>query len=138
MLLAARRPAPPFLVARAFGLGIPPGADWLLMPGQGDELSRGGFHLFPPGEPDPAWILKFARVAGYVEPFERDERGLGLAARAGGVAAARAPRLLGRFDVGGLHASVETAAAGQRLVGFLHSDASPAAKRAAVEAVASW
>jgi hypothetical protein len=136
--LGARRPAPPFLVRRASDLGVPAGADWLLTPGQGDELSRGAFHLFPPGDANPAWVLKFARVPGYLEPFERDERGLRLAARAGPAAAAHAPRLLGRFDVDGLHASVETAAAGQRLIGFLHSGASAAAKQAAVEAVASW
>jgi hypothetical protein len=138
VLLAARRPAPPFLVRLATELGPPADADWLLTPGQGDELARGAFHLFPSGEADPAWIVKFARVPGYVEPFERDERGLRLAERAGGAAAAHAPRLLGRFDVDGLHASVETAAAGQRLLGFLHSGASRAAKLAAVESVAAW
>jgi hypothetical protein len=138
VVLAARRPAPPFLVREASVLGLPADADWLLTPGQGDELARGAFHLFPPGEPDPAWIVKFARVPGYVEPFERDERGLRLAERVGPAATARAPRLLGRFDVDGLHASVETAAAGQRLLGFLHSGASRTAKLAAVESVASW
>jgi hypothetical protein len=138
LTLGLRQAGPPFLVASARDLGVPEGSDWLLTPAQGDELARGTFHLFPPGEGTPGWILKFARVPGYSEPFERDERGLALARDAGGVAAAHAPELLGRFEVGGLHASVETAAAGQRLIGFLHSGASPAAKRAAIESIASW
>src|SRR5581483_10109323 len=67
--LAVDRPGPPFMVAAAEDrLGLPKGTRPLLTLGQGDVLSRNVFHLFPPGGTAPEWILKFARVGGYVEP----------------------------------------------------------------------
>jgi Phosphotransferase enzyme family len=136
--VAVRRPGPPFLVAEAGPLGVPREAGWFLAPGQGDVLSRGAFYLFPPRSAVPAWALKFTRVPGYNEAFERDQRGLEVAASAGEVAIAHAPRLLGRFQFEGVHASVETAAVGQRLIGFLHSFASRRAKEATVNRIARW
>lgn len=136
--VAVRRPGPPFLVAEAGPLGVPPDTGWFLAPGQGDVLSRGAFYLFPPRSAVPAWALKFTRVPGYTEAFERDQRGLEVAASAGEVASAHAPRLLGRFQYEGVHASVETAAVGQRLIGFLHSFASRRAKEATVNNIARW
>ena len=114
--VAVRRARPPYLVAAAQDhLDLPQGVRALLALGMGDALSRNIFHIFPQGSPQPAWVLKFARVPGYAEPFERDERGLDMAAHAGGPVAARAPRLIGRFDHDGTHASLETAAPGIRL-----------------------
>ena len=136
--VAVRRPGPPFLVAEAGPLGVPPDTGWFLAPGQGDVLSRGAFYLFPARSAVPAWALKFTRVPGYTEAFERDQRGLEVAASVGEVASAHAPRLLGRFQFEGVHASVETAAVGQRLIGFLHSFASRRAKEATVNSIARW
>ena len=95
----ARRAANPFMVAAARAhLGLPADIRALLALGQGDALSRNVFHIFPPGSALPAWVLKFARVPGYSEPFEGDERGLGHCGARGRPVAARAPRLFGRFE----------------------------------------
>ena len=92
---------------------------WLLTPGPGDDLSRNVFHLFPEGARNPSWVLKFARVPGYADPFDRDEAGLTLARDAGPPVTDHAPRLLARFTVDGLNASLETAATGERLTRLL-------------------
>jgi hypothetical protein len=128
----------PFLASSAESLGVPPGVRWFLAVSQGDALSRGVLHLFPPGAAEPAWVLKFARVAGYDYPVERDRRGLELAARSSARAAAHAPRFLGRLEADGLHATLETAAVGKRLPSFLGSAARRGAKLATIEQIAAW
>jgi hypothetical protein len=128
----------PALVAAAAELGVPSDVDWFLTFGQGDSLSRNAFQLFRSGHDRPEWVLKFARVAGYSERFDNDERGLQLAQRAGGAVAAHAPRLVGRFDVDGVHASLETAAAGRRLRDVLLTPGDPAVKVKLIERIADW
>ncbi len=113
--LGLREPGPPLAIAAAAVFGADPEVRWFLTLGQGDALARAVFHLFAPVSAEPAWALKLARVPGYEEPFARDERGLALAHDTGGSAAAHAPQLLGRFEVDGHHASLETAALGERL-----------------------
>jgi len=136
--VATRAEGPPALVAAAAELGVPSEASWFLTFGQGDSLSRNAFQLFPAGVGRPAWVLKFARVAGYSERFENDERGLELAQRAGGEIAERVPRLVGRFALDGVHASVETAAAGRRLRDLLATPADRAAKLRLIDRIAGW
>ncbi len=136
--VAARRPGPPYLVQAAAEVGLPPDCGWVLSLGLGDVLSRNVFHLFPPGQREPAWVLKFVRLPGYEEPFARDQRGLELAARAGGLVARHAPRLLGRLHVGGIHANLETAAPGRRLRDLLLRPGRRAGKLALIERVAEW
>ncbi len=132
-----RAPGPPFLVAAAGSLGVPPDAGWFMTTGQGDPLTRGVLHLFPAGSPDPVWVLKFARVPGYSEPFDRDERGLRLAGEAAATAA-HAPRLVGRLEAEGLHASVETAAVGERLSTLVGRARGGRAALEAIEEIAAW
>ena len=132
------RGAPFMVVAASARFDLPADVRPLLALGQGDALSRNVFHLFPPGSPLPRWVLKFARMPGYAEPFERDERGLGMATRAGGRVAAHAPTLIGRFEHNGIHASVETAAAGTRLRELLLRPGPREKKLRLVESVASW
>jgi hypothetical protein len=134
--VATRGDTTPFLVGAARAHGIVDSEGWVLTLGQGDALSRNVFHLFPPGASAPAWILKFARVRGYADPFDRDEQGLAVASAAG-VAAARAPRLLGRFVADGLHASIETAAVGYRMRELLQR-VSTREGRDLIDGVASW
>jgi hypothetical protein len=117
--VATRTGRTPFLIAAAHELGVPSDAGWFLALGQGDALSRNVFHLFPPSSSTPTWILKFARVPGYSDPFDRVEDGLRMADEAGGAVALRTPRLLGRFEMGGIRASVESAAVGRRLWALL-------------------
>jgi Phosphotransferase enzyme family len=136
--VATREIGPPAFVAAAAELGVPGNVGWFLTFGQGDALSRNAFQLFLPGSDRPEWILKFARVAGYSERFDNDERGLRLARAVGGAVAARAPRLVGRFDVGGLHASVETAVAGRRLRDLLRTPGDRAAKLRLIDRVGEW
>ena len=136
--IGLRSQAPSFLMAAARGLGVPADAPFLLNLGGDDILSRAAFQVFPKGASSPAWVLKFSRVRGYDRPFIDDERGLGLIAGAGAAAASRAPRLLGRFQVDGYHASVETAAVGLPLDHFLVSSKPRPTKLAVVDRIASW
>jgi len=139
LTVGSREPGAPFFIAEACSrFALPPKVEWLLLPGAGDALSRGTFHMFPPGQEKPGWVVKFARVPGYSESFDRDERGLALATAAGPEVIAHAPRLLGRFTLGGIHASVESAAVGQPLLGYLASSASLQAKRAMIDRIAGW
>jgi hypothetical protein len=130
--------APPLLVSAARSLGVPEDAPWFLTFGQGDALSRNAFQLFRAGRSEPEWVLKFARVAGYSQRFDNDERGLDLARRAGGAVAAHAPRLVGRFEVDGLHASLETFAAGRRLRDVLIAPGDRAVKLNLIDRIAQW
>ena len=110
----------------------------MLSLGGADPLSRAVLLIFPEGSRSPHWALKFARVRAYDESFLADERGLGLIAAAGERAAHRAPRLLGRFEIDGFHASVETAAVGQPLNHLLDSSRPRSTKLAMVDRVATW
>ena len=137
--VALREPAEPYLVAAAVReLALPAANQWVLTLGQGDVLSRNVFHLFPAGEDAPTTIVKFARVPGYAEPFDHDERGLALAAAAGPAVARRVPRLVGRFTSGGVHASVETAAVGSRLRELLQERRTRPLARRVIDEVAAW
>lgn len=133
---ARHDPSPPFMIAASEAFGVPGDCHWFLSLGRGDALTRAVFHLVPPEATDPSWVIKFARVPGYREPFERDERGLKLAGKIGG--AVPAPSLVGRFEAHGLHASIETAAVGQSLTRFLKRRGAREAKLAVVETIAAW
>lgn len=137
--VATRQIGPPVLVAAAAAeFDVPGDVGWFLTFGQGDALSRNAFQLFRPGVAQPEWILKFARVAGYSERFADDERGLALARSAGGDVARRVPHLIGRFEVGGIHASLETAAAGRRLRDVLASPGNRDAKLQLIDRIGEW
>lgn len=137
--VAVARPAPPFAVAaaqRRLDLAEPPG--WFLSLGEGDALTRGVFHLFGAAATEPQWVLKFARVPGYTSPFERDERGLRLVEAAGPPLTDHAPRLLERFEIEGLAASLETAVAGRRLSGLIDAPGAGQEARHRIDEVAAW
>ena len=137
--IATTNQAQPFLVAAAAErFALDPDADWFVVCGQGDELSRGLFVLFARHAGRPSWVVKFSRARGYSEPFERDEAALATVAAAGGAVAQRAPSFLGRFETAGFQASVETAAVGSRLTGLLQSVAPRSKKLSAIDAVAAW
>ena len=136
--VATQAADPPAMVAAAGRLGVPADARWFLTFGQGDALSRNAFQLFRAGFDKPEWILKFARVAGYSKRFSDDERGLDLARGAGDVIAAHTPRLVGRFDVQGVHASLETAATGRRLRDILLAPGDRKVKLELIESIAGW
>ena len=136
--VATHAAGPPALIAAAGELAVPSDVSWFLTFGQGDALSRNAFQLFVAGSDEPEWILKFARVAGYSERFDNDERGLQVAHAAGGGVAAHAPRLVGRFDVDGVHASLETAAAGRRLRDVLVTPGDRNAKLRLIDRIGTW
>jgi hypothetical protein len=137
--VATRRTGKPALVAAAAAeFDLPADVGWFLTFGQGDALSRNAFQLFRPGAVEPEWILKFARVAGYSERFSDDERGLALARSARGDVAHRVPRLIGRFELDGIHASVETAAAGRRLRDVLATPGSRDVKLHLIDRIGTW
>jgi hypothetical protein len=137
LTVGLRRPAPPLMIGAAGDLGVPRDAQWFMTLGRGDQLSRNVFHLFEPGAAAPSWVLKFVRSPGYRDPFDRDERGLRLAA-ASPVAAAHAPRLVGRFEADGLDASLETAARGELLARLLAGGASRSDQLRRIEEIARW
>ena len=90
-------------------LGVLGDGGWFFTPGRSDVLSRNAFHVFAtPVATRPAWTVKFSRIPGRPEAFDRDQRGLELARLAGERVPSHAPRLLGRLEMDGLHASVET------------------------------
>jgi hypothetical protein len=136
--LAQKRPRAPFFLAAAVELGVPAQSHWFLRIGQGSALTRCSFFVFAPESTRPGWIVKFARFPGCEDRFDADERGLTLAREAGTIVARHAPQLLGRFEAGGLAASVETAAAGKPLVDVLLSSGPRRRKLALIEDVAAW
>ncbi len=136
--VATRVAGAPALVAAARELGVPHDAGWFLTFGQGDALSRNAFQLFQPHSDRPDWVLKFARVAGYSKRFDDDERGLRLAIGAGPEIGAHVPRAVGRFEVDGVHATLETAAAGRRLRDVLLTPGNRGRKMQLIERIADW
>jgi hypothetical protein len=133
------RPGPPFLIAAVGHLGVLDDGGWFFAPGRSDVLSRNAFHVFAtPVATRPTWTVKFSRIPGRPETFDRDQRGLELARLVGERVANHAPHLLGRLEMDGLHASVETTAVGQRLSSLLGGPESRASKLRVIEAVASW
>jgi hypothetical protein len=140
MAITVAAPGPPFAVAEAERRLEAERLGWFLTLGEGDALARGVFHLFPPSASEPSWVLKFSRVGAHVEPFDREEKSLSAVAAAGGELARHAPRLLERFEVDGLPASLETAAAGRRLTAVLNSPRRSERDRARplVDEVAAW
>lgn len=135
--IAAREKGPPAFLAEARSVGVETRHFFATL-GGADDLARGVFFSFPDGSESPRWVVKFARVPGYAKAFELDQRGLDLAATIGGVVAARSPRLVGRVQIGGIEASVETAAVGERLVNRLKAPGPSGPKLAAIERIASW
>lgn len=136
--LAAPSAGPPVFLAAARDLGSDPGASWLMLVSAGSVVRRNALLLFPPGSSSPVEVLKFARVPGMTEPFDREERGAKLVASTGGLLAARAPRYLGRFEVDGHSASIESAAVGTKLAILLRRPGSRKAKIARLEPIARW
>jgi len=107
---------PQHVKAAAQLLGVSEELDWVLRLGTGDDLQRAVFFLLLDGRAQ--WVLKFSRVAGANESFIRDETGLALAQDCA-AAAAHAPEHLGRMEISGLAASLETAAPGRPLLELL-------------------
>jgi hypothetical protein len=136
--IAVREPGPPKLLAVAAELGAPADAAWLMLVSLGSVVRRNALLLFPPGGREPDLAVKFSRLPGESGQFDREERGLALAARAGGSVAAHAPRHLGRADVRGHHLSVESAGAGTKLAELLRLPGSRRRKLAVLESIASW
>ena len=114
-------------------------SDWFLAFGPlGEALLARGVLPLPGQEPDPAHVLKFARIPGLGELFDRDEQGLRLAANGPALIADHAPSFLGRLQVDGLHASVETAARGESLMAAIAPSRPRSERLSTVELIAEW
>jgi hypothetical protein len=129
--------SPAFLASAREQLGLGQ-RDWLMLVSMGAIGRRNALLLFPPGSDEPAEALKFARVRGYSSQFDRDEQAAKLVAQTGGAIAAHAPRYFGRFELDGYHASLETAARGQKLAAFLRQPISRRRKLEVLDTVADW
>jgi hypothetical protein len=128
---------PPALLAGARDLGVEPGG-WVMVVSKGSIVRRNAMFVFPERGSVPEYVLKFSRVPGMTEAFDREQRGFELAAAAGPAVTSHATRYLGRFDVDGYHASVESAALGTKLVTLLRRPGSRASKLTVLERVARW
>ena len=135
--LGVRDAGPPALLAGARELGISPGG-WVMVVSKGSIVRRNAMFVFPERASVPEFVLKFSRVPGMTEAFDREQRGFELAAAAGAAVTSHATQYLGRFDVDGYHASVESAAIGTKLVTLLRRPGSRASKLAVLERVARW
>ena len=136
--VGARSAGRPALVGAAAELGVPADAEWLMLVSPGSITRRNALVLFSPGAKQPGRVLKFSRVPGLTAQFDREERGLELARRAGGSLADHAPHYFGRGEVRGHHLAVESAGVGTRLATLLRLPGSRSRKVAAVERVAEW
>jgi hypothetical protein len=136
--LGTRTAGTPAFLEAARDLGVHPDASWLMLVSAGSVVRRNALVLFVPGSREPQHVLKFGRVVGLSDAFDRDKRAAALVARTGGSVAARAPAYLGRFEVDGYHASLESAAVGTKLALLLRRPGSRASKLRAVEPVARW
>jgi hypothetical protein len=138
-LVGSRRQGQPALLAgaaRILGIDTP---QWFLQVGPWAHAhSRAVFHVLAPGSRVPGWVVKFARVPGLGHLFDADERGLRLASDLDPSVSEHAPRPLGRFELNGLHASVETEALGEPMVALLRSGRPRAERLAVLERVAAW
>jgi hypothetical protein len=109
---ASRLPVRPYALQAAVTHGGPSEGPYVLVLGYGDPLTRATFLAAPRSFDDGAVAVKVSRLTGPSTAFDRDERGLALAAAVG---ASHVPRLLGRFDIDGAPGSVESAGAGEQL-----------------------
>ena len=136
--LATRRPAPPESVRAASRLVGQPMDAWLPTFTGTHIHSRSVLQLFPVGERDPGWVLKLGRSGADERPFAHEEAALGWVERTGGAVARHAPRFMGRMQVGGRPASVESAAVGTGLDRLLAGPASRRRKLQVLESIATW
>jgi hypothetical protein len=137
--VASRSRGEPFFVRAAREALDLEAASWFVSFGRwAKRFSRGTIFLFAEHEDEPRWVVKFARIPGLGDIFDRDERGLRLAAGSAGIVAGHAPRFVGRFEVDGLHASVETPARGESLTAALDSSRPASERLAVVEHIAEW
>lgn len=136
--VTATQPGPPLAVSLAADAAGLNGPQWYARFGVfANAHSRGAFFVFADGGGEPALVVKFSRVPGLERLFDEDEAGLRIASDTGGSVAAIAPRLVGRFDLGGgLVASAETAARGATLATALRSSEPRMRRLAAVDAIA--
>jgi hypothetical protein len=135
--LGLRDGRPPAFVAAAQELGIPPSEGWAMVVSPGPAVRRNALLLFPHRERAPAIAIKYSRIRGMTEPFERERRGYGAFAGLE-VVGSRAPRRVGEIEVDGYPAAVQSAAAGARLSSLLRQARRTAVKLEVVDAVAQW
>ena len=136
--VSSRTAGEPALLQAAQELGIDSGGGWLMVVSPGSVVRRNAFLVFPLEARKPGHVVRFARRPGLTIPFERDARGAALVAAAGGSLAAHAPRYLGRVEVDGYCAAIETAAPGTKLAGLLRTPMARQRKLAVVEMIADW
>jgi hypothetical protein len=134
--VAVPEAGPPFPIAAAADLGADATGGWLAWFGDGDDIQRIVFHAIPAGATAPTTVVKVGRVVGYTAAFDADAAGLALLAARAPDAATHAPRVLGRFEIGGLAASVETAALGPTLNHVLDAEGDAALPH--VDRVLTW
>ncbi|HWE81493.1 MAG TPA: hypothetical protein VG265_07570 [Gaiellaceae bacterium] len=113
--VAADGGSPALLQSAAAAAGVELGDDWCLLAGDGDDLRRAVWLGFDESGHGPAWVVKFSRVRGNSSAFEREDEVVPILEALPQVLRRHVPRRLGRFQLDGLHALVETGARGRPL-----------------------
>jgi hypothetical protein len=110
LTVATREHGAPFLVRAATDHGLSTDFEWFLDLREGKAAQRWSFHVFPKTArvDEPGWIVKFGAGPDARRACTADVIGLDGIRAAAPRAAAMAPMLLGRGNVGGLDYSVET------------------------------
>ena len=136
--MAARPGGPPALVDAAGELGAPRTPDWVMLVSPGGIIRRNAFLIFERRARRPSVALKFSRVREMTTPFDREQAGYAVVEEAGPVVAVRAPSYLGRLEVDGFHASLETVAYGERLSSALRRPRPTRRKLELLENIVTW
>jgi Phosphotransferase enzyme family len=136
--VAAQSDGAPALLRAAREIGLPEAAAWNMVVSPGSAIRRNAFLLFARGSSEPDYALKFSRVPDLTVQFDREERGVAVARAAGPSVNSVMPTHMGRVEVRGHHASLETAARGVRLTMFLRGPHEFEAKVRALEQVVTW
>ena len=134
--VAARQTTRPwFLEEVGRHVEVSPSVPWFLWLGSGDPPTAGAA---PCRDTNGGWALKFSRVVGNDEPFQREERAAHAAQQLPTALARRVPRLLYRGTHHGLPFLLETRFAGRSLHEALQSTWPIARRLDYVESVAQW
>jgi hypothetical protein len=134
--VAARQTTRPwFLEEVGRHVEVSPSVPWFLWLGSGDPLQRALLHVVAS---NGGWALKFSRVVGNDEPFQREERAAHAAQELPTALARRVPRLRYRGTHHGLPFLLETRFAGRSLHEALQSTWPIARRLDYIESVAQW
>lgn len=127
----------PALLHAARAAGVALGGEWCLVLSSGHTERKCAF-LVIDRSGRPRHVIKFRRLPGGRQEFDRSAAALDTVAAAHPVVSRMAPSLIARFEHGGHPVVVESAVDGRPLQRLLASPAGGSRKHQAVDRVAAW